>query len=95
MSGTPEEFAEARRWTAAKFEGKADTQSAAGYLLVHLKSGQVGKDQVSTRGYGIYTTGSSPLRIVDKEYQEGLYCPSEGQIVVQLPAPGKSLASSA
>ena len=50
ISGSPEEFAEAARWAAAKFEGKADTQLAAGYLTVHLKSGQVGKNQVSTRG---------------------------------------------
>ena len=90
MSGTPEEFAEVARWAAAKFEGKADSQLAAGYLTVHLKSGQVGKNQVSTRGYGIYATGNSPLRIVDKEYWQGLYCPSAGEVVVHLPAPGKS-----
>jgi alpha-galactosidase len=93
MSGTPEEFAEAARWAAAKFEGEVDTQPAAPYLSVHLKSGQVGKNQVSTRGYGIYATGSSPLRIVDKEYRQGLYCPSEGEVVVHLPAPGKSFAA--
>ena len=57
MSGTPEEVAEAARWAAAKFEGKAATQRTPGYLTVHLKSGQVGKNQVSTRGYGIYANG--------------------------------------
>jgi hypothetical protein len=76
MSGTPEEFAEAVRWAAAKFEGKADTPLASGYLTVHLKPGQVGKNQVITQGYGIYATGGSPLLIVDKEYRQGLYCPS-------------------
>jgi alpha-galactosidase len=90
MSGTPEEFAEAVRWSAAKFEGKADPRLASGYLTVRLRSGQIGKNQVSTRGYGIYATGSSPLLIVDKEYRHGLYCPSEGEVVVHLPAAGKS-----
>src|SRR5579862_3155393 len=89
VSGTPEEFAEARRWAAAKFDGKSDAPPAQGYLTVHLKSGQVGKNQVSTKGYGIYATGSSPLLIVDKEYRRGLYCPSEGEVVVHLPSPAK------
>ena len=48
MSGSPEEFAKAARWAAARFGGKAETQLAAGYLTVHLKSGEVGKNQVST-----------------------------------------------
>ena len=90
MSGSPEEFGNAARWAAARFGGKAETQLAAGYLTVHLKSGEIGKNLVSTRGYGIYATGRSPLLIVDREYRQGLYCPSEGEIVVHLPAPGKS-----
>src|SRR5580693_7280654 len=81
LTGTTEEFAEAQRWAAAKFEGKSDAAPDQGYLMVHLKSGQVGKNQVSTKGYGIYATGSSPLLIVDKEYRQGLYCPSEGEVV--------------
>jgi hypothetical protein len=59
-------------------------------LMSHLKSGLIGKNRVSTRGYGIYATGSPPLRIVDQEYLIGLYCPSEGEVVVHRPAPGKS-----
>src|SRR4030095_13567863 len=90
MSGNQEEFDEAARWVAAKFEGKAETEIAVGYLTVHLKSGQLGKNQVSTKGYGIYTTGNSPLLIAGKEYRQGLYCPSEGEVVVHLPAPGRS-----
>jgi alpha-galactosidase len=90
LTGTSEEFAEAQRWAAAKFEGKSDAAPDQGYLMVHLKSGQVGENQVSTKGYGIYATGSSPLLIVDKEYRQGLYCPSEGEVVVHLPTPAKS-----
>ena len=89
VSATPQEFSEANRWAAAKFEGIPETKRAVGYLMVYLKAGQVGKNQVSTQGYGIYATGTSPLQVADKEYRQGLHCPSEGRVVVHLPAPGK------
>jgi alpha-galactosidase len=94
VSGTPQEFSQANRWVAAKFDGKADSKPAEGYLMVHLKSGQVGKNRVSTKGYGIYATSSSPLKIADRVYQQGLYCPSEGEIVVHLPSPGRDFEAT-
>ena len=75
-----DENAEADRWIAAKFEGKSERKPAEGHLMVYVKSGQVQKNQM----------GGHSLRIVNQEYQRGLYCPSEGQIVVHLPEPAKS-----
>lgn len=80
VSPAPQELSEAQRWTAAKFEGKAETKPAEGYLIVSVKSGTVEKDGI--KGH--------LLRIADRIYRRGLHCPSEGEVVVHLPRPGKS-----
>ena len=89
VSPTPAELSEANRWTAAKFEGVADQKPAQGYLMEDLKRGRLGKNQVSTKGYGIYATGHSPLLIANESYSRGVHFPSEGKVVVHLPAPAK------
>ena len=86
---TSGELSEAGRWIAAKFQGKPEAKPAQGYLSVYVKSGEVQKNMSAMRVYA-FGAGSRPLRIVDKEYPRGLYFPSEGQIVVHLPGPGKS-----
>jgi len=76
----PAEMAEAERWAAAKFQGQADTRPAAGYLLVKLESGSIGRNQIKDRR----------LRIVDKAFEHGMHMPTVGKVVVHLPAPGKT-----
>ncbi len=90
ISGTPEEMSDANRWADAKFEGRVESKTEDGYLMVYLKSGQLEKNEVSVRRNGIYATGRRPLCILDKKYRRGLYFSSEGRVVVHLPAPGKS-----
>jgi len=89
VSTTADEQAEARRWVAAKLEANPKAKPHDGYLSVSFKSGQVLKNRATTKVYHI-DVGNLPLRIADRTYTRGLYCPSEGQIVVHLPGPGKS-----
>lgn len=82
------EMAEARRWVSAKLEGSAQTNPYSGHISVSFK-GEVLKNMATTSAYGVLR-GGVPLRIADKKYVSGLYCPSEGKIVVHLPGPAKS-----
>jgi alpha-galactosidase len=87
VSPSSAEQAEAKRFVAAKFKGKAERRSATGHLEVSLK-GKLLKNMATTKVYHT-DVGALPLRIVDKEYRRGLYCPSVGEIVVHLPSPAK------
>ena len=87
VSMTADERAQARRWMAAKFEGQAERKSTDGYLTVKLKHGPLLKNAATTRVYHL-DLGALPLRIVDKEYRRGIYCPTIGKVVVHLPGPG-------
>jgi len=77
IAGTPEEFSEAGRWAAAKFEGKADSQTAARYFDVAFEvgtdwkeSGQHqgirnlcdGKPATANRGSGVSHRSVLPVR---------------------------------
>jgi alpha-galactosidase len=79
------EMAEATRWAAAKLQGQEDTRPAAGYLLVTLENGTIGRNQIKGR----------QLRIVDKVFEHGMHMPADGKVVVHLPAPGKTFEAVA
>src|ERR1035437_1500453 len=72
------ELAEARRWSAAKFEGVQAPAAAEPALVVLANHGAVQKN----------ARGDRPMHIVDKEYSRGLYCHAPSKIVVRLPEPG-------
>jgi hypothetical protein len=84
-----DELAQARRWVAAKFEGKSEEQPARAYLMDHLRGARLMKNVVTTRVYYV-ESGALPLKIADKVYDNGLYFASEGDVVVHLPRPAKS-----
>jgi alpha-galactosidase len=80
---TPEEMAEARQWTAAKFEGVRQSPRPEPGLLVLANHDPVQRN----------ARGNKPLRIADAEYTRGLYCHAVSKVVVRLPGPGKTLAA--
>jgi hypothetical protein len=59
-----EEFVEARRWAAAKFDGIQTTAKPKGGLLVLANHDPV---QLNNRN-------GRPMRLGDKEFAHGLYC---------------------
>ncbi len=75
---SPAELAEARRWSAAKFEGVQVATAAEPALVVLANHGPVQKN----------ARGGRPMHIVDKEYTRGLYCHAPSKIIVRLPGPG-------
>lgn len=77
-----------KRWVAAKFEEQPETRSAAGSLTLSLK-GKLLKNMATTKVYHT-EVGALPLKIVDKTYRRGLYCPSTGSIVIKLEQPARS-----
>ncbi|MBP8132143.1 MAG: alpha-galactosidase [Candidatus Hydrogenedentes bacterium] len=78
VSPTPAELAEARQWTAAKFEGVSETPAPEAWLEVIENHGSV---QPNARG-------GKPLRLGDRESRTGLYCHAPSAIIVRLPSPG-------
>ena len=79
-SATPEEFTQARLWSAAKFQGTNLPATAEPALVVLANHGIVQKN----------ARGGRPMRLADKEYTRGLYCHAPSKIIVRLPAPGAS-----
>src|ERR1035437_7628049 len=75
---SPAELAEARRWAAAKFEGRQLTPAAEPALVVLTNHGPVWKNARDDR----------PMHIGEKEYTHGLYCHAPSKIIVRLPGPG-------
>lgn len=73
------------RWTAARFLKQADTHPVEANLLPHLKSGAIEKNRRQGR----------TLRIAGAEFDRGIVMPSTGEIIVRLPAPGKSFHAMA
>jgi len=69
--------ADARQWVAAKFVGAPEARPAAPYLLVHTKSGRIGRNRRQGRAF----------RIAGTQYERGLAMPQPGEIVVHLPGP--------
>ncbi|MDA1088452.1 MAG: alpha-galactosidase [Verrucomicrobia bacterium] len=85
---TTEELDEVDRWVAAKLQGRPECKPAQGFLMPHLKSGRLRKNQAAVMAYGgAYEVANCSLRIAESEFHRGLHCPSEGRIVVHLPAP--------
>src|ERR1035438_1001059 len=72
---SPAELAEARQWSAAKFEGRQLTPAAEPALVVVTNHDPVWKNARDDR----------PMHIVDKEYSRGLYCHAPSKIIVHLP----------
>ena len=75
---TPAELAEARRWSAAKFEGVPAAAAAEPALVVLANHGPVQKN----------ARGDRPLHLGEKEYPRGLYCHAPSKLIVRLPGPG-------
>ncbi|MHB1456921.1 MAG: NPCBM/NEW2 domain-containing protein [Armatimonadota bacterium] len=76
---TPIEMDQARRWAAAKFEGIQIAPRDEAYLDVKANNERVWQN--SRLG--------KPMKIVDKQYNRGLYCHAVSEVVVHLPAPAK------
>src|ERR1039458_619089 len=74
----PAELAEARRWSAAKFEGARSPAPAEPALVVIANHGPVQKN----------ARGGGPMHLSDKEYTRGLYCHAPSKIIVRLSWPG-------
>ena len=80
---TPDELAEARRWTAARFEGVVPGQPAEPALVVRANHDPVQKN----------ARGGKPMRLVDRQFTRGLFCHAPSKIVVRLPAPGTTFTA--
>lgn len=79
------EMAEARRWVAAKIEGKPNDpqpEQAAG-LTVLANHDPLQLDNRNGR----------PMQLGDKQYAKGLYCHAVSKVVVRLPGPGKTFSA--
>ena len=75
---SPAELAEARQWSAAKFEARQLTPAAEPALVVLTNHGPVWKN----------ARGDRPMHLGEKEYSRGLYCHAPSKIIVRLPGPG-------
>jgi alpha-galactosidase len=80
---TPDELAEARRWTAARFEGVVPDQPAEPALVVRANHDPVQKN----------ARGGKPMRLVDRQFTRGLFCHAPSKILVRLPAPGRTFTA--
>ncbi len=83
VSVSPEELAEARRWTAARFGGQGSGQSVVPALVVRANHDAVQKN----------ARGGKPLRLGDRLFTQGLYCHAPSEILVRLPAPGRAFTA--
>ncbi len=77
---TPDEMAEAHRWTAAKFEGVVRPMEPTPGLTVLANNDPVQRNE---RNHG-------PMRMSGREYRRGLYCHAVSKVVVRLPGPGRT-----
>ncbi|MFA6472625.1 MAG: alpha-galactosidase [Candidatus Latescibacterota bacterium] len=78
LDKTDQAMSTARRWTAAKFLDKTDSKPFAAQMIVNLKSGTIQKNQRRDRTF----------LIGDRQYKNGIFMPSPGEIIVRLPEPG-------
>ncbi|MBN1342190.1 MAG: NPCBM/NEW2 domain-containing protein, partial [Phycisphaerae bacterium] len=77
---TPDEMLEAQRWVAAKFAGKTEVPLPEFGLIVLANNDPVQKN----------AWAGQPLRLDGKQYRRGLFCHAVSNVVVRLPAPGKT-----
>src|ERR1022692_2241321 len=72
--------AEARRWKAAKFLGRAEAAPAAPHLIVRTKSAVIYKDR--TKSAVIYKDRirGRKFRIAGQDFERGIAMPSPGEV---------------
>ena len=75
---SPAELAEARQWSAAKFDGRQLAIAPEPALVVLANHGPVCKN----------ARGDRPMHLGEKEYTRGLYCHAPSKIIVRLPGAG-------
>jgi alpha-galactosidase len=85
----PNEMADAKRWVAAKFEGKAAPAPPEAKLEVQREDDEIifGRSGHSMQRHLMWEY--SQLKIGKTVYTNGLYCHADCKIKVTLPAPGK------
>jgi len=83
VAGTPEELAEARRWTAVTIEARSLEETIEPALVVFSNHGPVQKN----------ARGGKPMRIGLQEFSRGLYCHAPSKILVRLPGPGSTFTA--
>lgn len=81
---SPEELAQARRWSAAKFEGRSDAPARQVGLVVLANHDPVQQNARAGR----------PLRMGDRQFSGGLYCHAPSNVQVHLPKPGSRLTAT-
>ena len=79
----PEEFAESRKWAAAKFEGVPFSPKIESGLAVLANHDPV---QLNNRN-------GRPMRLGEKDFPRGIYCHAVSKVVVRLPGPGKDFSA--
>ena len=87
VAPTPDELAASERWCADHFDlasGKAPVELPAGLLVL------ANHDPVQHNA-----RGGKPLNLAGKSYTHGLYCHAVSEILVRLPAPGKTFTALA
>jgi alpha-galactosidase len=85
LRSAPAAQAEARRWAAAKFEGRAEPPPREAGLIVLANHDPVQRN----------ARAGKPMRIADKTYRRGLYCHAYSNIIVRLPARGEKFEAVA
>lgn len=81
---TSSEMAEARRWSAARFEGTIVAPASGPALQV-----QANHDPVQLNG-----RHGKPLRLGEGSFTRGLYCHAPSRITVKLPGPGATFTAT-
>jgi alpha-galactosidase len=88
-----EEQAEAKRWVAAKFNGKIEPVPAVNYLTLMDGRGTLQRNARGTHeiGEGVFREGGGrPLRISNTQYARGLYLNGTRGVVVHLTSAAKT-----
>jgi alpha-galactosidase len=80
---TPDEMAQARRWSAARFDDLLAPRPPGPALVVTANHGPVQKN----------ARAGKPLRLADKEHKRGLYCHAPSHILVRLPGPANRFSA--
>jgi alpha-galactosidase len=77
---SPAEFADARAWVAAKFEGIAEASARSGNAIEVVTN----YDPLQPNA-----RAGKPMRITGKKYTRGLYCHAPSKLVVRLAKPAQ------
>lgn len=80
---SPDEMAEANRWTTSMFEGKLVSNALKPGLEVVANLDPVQKN----------ARFGKPLNLAGKTYSRGLFCHATSKIIVRLPSPGTTFES--